>query len=65
MFSRQHIFDYVKKCGMWVETLDRLVFELRKHKGFELTVFLEAFWKEHLSTQLKCEAIESLSWRKA
>jgi hypothetical protein len=25
-----------------VETLDRVVFELRKHKGFELTVFLEA-----------------------
>ena len=48
-----------------IETLDRLVFELRKHKGFELTVFLEAFWKEHLSTQLKREAIESLSWRKA
>jgi hypothetical protein len=38
---------------------------LRKHKGFELTVFLEVFWKEHLSTRLKREAIESLSWRKA
>ena len=25
-----------------IETLDRVVFELRKHKGFELTVFLEA-----------------------
>ena len=25
-----------------VETLDGVVFELRKHKGFELTVFLEA-----------------------
>ena len=25
-----------------IETLDGVVFELRKHKGFELTVFLEA-----------------------
>ena len=25
-----------------IETLNRVVFELRKHKGFELTVFLEA-----------------------
>ena len=57
-----------------IETLDGVVFELRKHKGFELTVFLEApkpfstlskteSWFAALENELGLDAgIPSLPW---